>query len=388
MSKKTKKVAVALMMSGVSGHDELNGIFEHLHRGHRWQMALYRARHEFTAEVVRQELQNGVEGFIVAIPGVDDALAELAKTNVPTVLLNISGGGIEKRKQNLIYVKVDSNRVGREAAAEFLHLGRYESFGYVGHEQPFNWSVERGKAFAKRLAQNGKTVSFYHYDEPLAKWLQELKKPCAVLAAYDDLAYKVVDTCTSLKLRVPSDVAVMGVDNDPIICENSEPRLTSVQPDFVGKGRLAANLLERMMAEVKHQRPLHVKTQTRLVGITGIVRRESTPQESSPRLMAKKALAYIKRNALSVTNVEEVAYQLKVSRSLLDLRFREQFGTSVYDTVIGLRLEEVKKRLRTTTEPIDKIAIACGWKTPISLKKLFKRKYGVSMREWRNHPTD
>ena len=386
MQKKPRKVAVALMMSGISGHDELNGIFEHLHQGHRWQITLYRARHEFTAEAVRTALQNGIDGFLVAIPGVDEALTVLATSAVPTVLLNIQGGGIEKRQTNIFHVKIDSDRVGREAASEFLRQGRYESYGFVGSPQPANWSSERGRGFAKRLSEKLEQVSVYDYAVPMTKWLLELKKPCAILAACDDLAYKVIDTCNSLRLRVPHDVAVMGVDNDKILCENSEPRLSSIQPDFVTKGRLAAQLLERMMTAVRRKHPAYDQAQTRLVNIREIVRRESTPPESFSGMMVQDALAYIKRKALSGIGVDNVASHLKISRSLLDTRFREHLGSSVYDNIIRIRLEEAERRLCTTDDRIGQIAVACGWKNPNALKNLFKRKYGLSMREWRrNH---
>ena len=386
MDNQTRKVAVALRMAGIAGQDKLNGIFEHLSQGHRWQLTLYRTRHEFTAETVRKDLQNGVNGFIVALPDVDEALAVLAKTSVPTIVMNVSGGGIEKRSQNLFFVKSDSNSVGCEAAAEFLRQGNYVDYGYVGYHQPCDWSIGRGRAFAERLSREGSAVSFFNRDRPMEEWLRGLKKPCAILSSCDDDAYEVIDACRALRFRIPDDVAVLGVNNDPILCENSEPRISSIQPDFVGEGRLAARLLERMMADVRRKRPINVAARTRLVGIKGIVRRESTPPESFSGMMVQKAVVFINKKALSGIGVEDVARHLKISRSLLDMRFREHLGRSVYATIIRVRLAEVERRLRTTSDRIDQIALACGWKNPASLKNLFKRTYGQSMRDWRNHP--
>jgi len=386
MNSYTRKVVVALRMAGIAGQDKLNGIFEHLSQGHRWQMTLYRTRHEFTAQTVRKNLVNGTDGFIIALPDVDDALAVLAATSVPTVIMNTSGGGIEKRAHNLFFVNSDSHSVGREAAAEFLRQGHYASYGYVGYRQPFDWSVDRGLAFRERLAREGETVSFFDRVSPMAKWLRGLKKPCAVFASCDDDAYEVIDSCRTLRLLVPGDVGVLGVNNDPILCENSDPRISSIQPDFVGEGRLAARLLERMMADVRRRRPVNMEARTHLVGIKGIVRRESTPPESFSGMMVQKALSYINRKALSGIGVSDVAGHLKVSRSLLDMRFREHLGKSVYAMIIRLRLDEVERRLRATDDCIDQIAIDCGWANPTSLKNLFKRTYGMSMRDWRNSP--
>ena len=379
MQTKARKVVVALRMAGIAGQDKLNGIFEHLSQGHRWQVILYRTRHEFTADAVRKDLEDGAHGFIVAIPDADDALSVLAASSVPTVVMNVTGGGIERRTENVYFVKIDAGKVGSEAAAEFLRQGNYRSYGYVGYEKPADWSALRGQAFAARLAGAGFDVAFYKWRDPLQKWLKSLKKPAAVLASCDDDAYRVVDACRSIGLRIPSEIAVIGVNNDPLLCENCEPRLTSIQPDFVGEGVLAARLLERMMATPKH----HFEPMTRLVGIRGIVHRESTPPDSISGMMVQRALAFINHKALTGIGVRDVAAHVKVSRSLLDMRFREHLGASVYATILNVRLEEVKRRLATTSEQIGQIAVACGWENPVSLKNLFKRLYGVSMRTWR-----
>ena len=146
-----RRVVVALRMAGIAGQDKLNGIFEHLSAGHRWQLIIYRTRHEFTAEVVRHELARKTDGFIVGIPDTDDALAVLAASRVPTVVMNVSGGGIEKRKDAIAFVKSDSTAVGREAAHTLLRQGVYKSYGYVGYRTDDVWSRDRGEAFRAAL---------------------------------------------------------------------------------------------------------------------------------------------------------------------------------------------------------------------------------------------
>ena len=128
-----RRVVVALRMAGIAGQDKLNGIFEHLSAGHRWQLIIYRTRHEFTDEVVRHELARKADGFIVGIPDTDDALSVLAASRVPTVVMNIAGGGIEKRKDVIAFVKSDSVAVGHEAAHTLLRQGVYKSYAYAGY---------------------------------------------------------------------------------------------------------------------------------------------------------------------------------------------------------------------------------------------------------------
>jgi len=383
-----RRVVVALRMAGIAGQDKLNGVFEHLSQGRRWQLIIYRTQHEFTAETVRQEIAHGTDGFLVGIPGADDALAALAKTSLPTVLLNVSGGGIERRHTNIAFVKSDSEAVGREAANTLLKQGIYKSYGYAGYRTDADWSRARGTAFRDVLANAGfigRMFDITHYQDKVAdkaamiRWLNDLPKPCGILAACDDRAFEILDVCSEIGLKVPAEVGLLGVNNDPLLCENSDPKLSSIQPDFIGEGRLAAELLELMMSGGT----IPAQDRLRKVGIRAIVHRESTVAQSESGKLVQKVLAYIERNAVKGIGVEEVARRFKVSRSLLELRFREFQGESVYEAMLRIRLEEVKRRLRNTDAPIAEITRECGWANPTPPKTLFRKRFGLSMRAFR-----
>ena len=384
-----RRVVVALRMAGVAGQDKLNGIFEHLSTGRRWQLMIYRTRQEFTAETVRHEIARHADGFIVGLPGADDALGVLAGIDVPTVVMNVSGGGIERRSENIAFVKSDSTAVGREAAHALLKQGIYRSFGYAGYRTDDDWSRERGAAFRDALDAAGfvgRMFDIEHYSDKvedkatMIRWLKDLPKPCGILAACDDRAFELLDVCGEAGIKVPAEVGVLGVNNDPILCENAEPKLSSVQPDFIGEGRLAAELLEGMMSGAA-KRP---RRRVNLVGVRTIVYRASTVPQSEAGKFVQKVLAYINREALRGIGVEDVARRFKVSRSLLELRFGELQGESVYKAILRIRLDEVRRRLRQTDEPIAEITAACGWENPTPPKVLFKKRFGVSMRDYRD----
>ena len=152
-----------------------------------------------------------------------------------------------------------------------------------------------------------------------------------------------------------------------------------MQPDFIGEGRLAAEILERMMAG----RDLPPGKRIQKVGIREIVHRESTVAQSVAGRFVQKVLAYINKNALKKIGVSDVAKRFKVSRSLLELRFRELQGESVYEAILRIRMEEVKHRLRHTNMPIAEIIAACGWQNAISPKALFRKRFGMSMSQYR-----
>ena len=383
-----RRVVVALRMAGIAGQDKLNGIFNFLSEGRRWQLIIYRTKHEFTAEVVKHELSRGTDGFIVGIPGTEDALGVLAATDIPTVVMNVSGGGIERRTKKIAFVKSDSQTVGREAAHALLRQGVYRSYGYAGYRTDDDWSRERGTAFRDVLENAGfigRMFDITHFQDKvedkhtLIKWLQGLPKPCGILAACDDRAFEVVDVCNEIGIQIPAEIGILGVNNDPILCENTDPRLSSIQPNFIEEGRLAAELLERMMSGGK----ILPNKRLNRVGIRAIVHRESTVVQSESGRLVQKVLAYIERNAVKGIGVNDVARRFKVSRSLLELRFRQLQGESVYEAMLRIRLDEVKRRLRQTNDPISEITSACGWGNPTPPKGLFKKKFGMSMRDYR-----
>ena len=383
-----RRVVVALRMAGIAGQDKLNGIFEYLSAGHRWQLIIYRTKHEFTADVVRHELERGVDGFIVGIPETDDALTVLASEHTPTVVMNVSGGGIETRRDDIAFVKSDAVAVGREAANALLKQGVYKAYGYAGFRTDDDWSRERGSAFRDALDAAGfvgRMFDVEHYRDKvedkttLVKWLRSLPKPCGILAACDDRAFEILDVCNEIGIKVPAEIGIIGVNNDPILCENADPKLSSIQPDFIGEGRLAAELLDMMMAGGRIQR----NQRERRVGVRAVVHRESTVKQSESGKFVQKVLSYINKEALRGIGVGDVARRFKVSRSLLELRFGELQRESVYETMLRIRLAEVKRRLRFTDDPVAEITASCGWKNPIPPKALFKRRFGVSMRDYR-----
>ena len=378
-----KRVVVALRMAGIAGQDKLNGIFQYLSEGHRWTLAIYRTLPEFTPAAVRDEVARGADGFILGIPGADEAMQAVAASGLPAVAMNVDstplayGGG-------WTLVKSDAVAVGRAAAQTRLQQGVYKSYGFMGYRTDDDWSRERGRAYRDTLAEAGFIARMFdaaHYpnrvDDRAARlaWLAALPKPCGILAACDDAAFEILELCKETGMPVPQEVGVLGVNNDPILCEHADPRLSSVQPDFTRDGYLAAQLLDHGLA--KH------RGQTVFVGVKQVVHRESTyPQSNSGRLV-QKALAWIERHATSPITSTEIAAHLHISRSLLDLRFRELQRETVHDAVVRIRLAELKRRLLATRDTIEKITADCGWSNANAAKNLFKRRFGVSMRDFR-----
>ena len=370
-----KKVFIALRMAGIAGQEKLSGIFRYLGDNHDWDIRLVRTAGEFTVAAVREALRSNYDGFIISIPGTEKSAAILAATGIPTIVMDIHSPVLEARRDRIVFIRNSSVEIGRAAANHLLAIGKCRSYAFVHNPSVMQWSIDRCKAFRETLRDNG----FWCHELKTPEGLQKLERPVGIFAANDDRGYDVIEFCHAHRIRVPEDAAVLGINNDTLICENCHPRLSSIQPDFEQEGYLAAETLSKMMKLPRTSQT----SQTFLVGVKTIVRRESTAELSPSGKLVQKALAYIQRNALRGISVDDVSRHLKVSRRLADLRFRELQGTTIGETIISLRLAEVKRLLRSTKEPIDSIAALCGYSNPNYLKNLFKRRFAMSMRDFR-----
>ena len=378
MTRKNKTVFVALKMASVSGQNKLAGVFSYLNERYGehspWDIRIIRTKSELTEDVLRAAIKDGADGFIMSIPDTNDAIVPLSKTSVPTIVMDIHSDALELRQKNIVFIRNSAEEIGRDAAHFLLGLGVAHSYAFLHSDPITDWSQSRFKSFKQTLVDAGLWCE--ELFEPSAA--TKLKRPAAVFCANDDRAFDLAKCLSAKRIKVPNGVAVLGVDNDALICENVRPRLSSVQPDFEEEGRLAAATLDVMMQGQKPTR------RTLLVGVKKIAQRESTAELSHAGRLVQKAIAYINSHALDGIGVKDVVRHLKCSRRLADLRFRELQGTSILDAITERRLNEVKRLLAVTHENLDTIAAACGYKNPNYLKNLFRKRFGTTMKDFRN----
>ena len=378
-----KRVLVALRLQGIAGQEKLSGIFRYLGDTPEWDVRFIRSAQEFTAARVKTAIADGYDGFIVSVPDAERAAEPLADTDIPTIVMDIHSPALSARRKNIVFIRNSPEEIGRSAANHLLSIGRCKSYAFVHHQSVMQWSVDRFKSYRDTLRENG----FECHELKSPEGIEKLERPVGVFAANDDRGYDVIEFCRANHLRVPEDIAVIGINNDTLVCENCHPRLSSIEPDFEQEGYLAAETLARMMSASPPPSPstsTSTSTSTLFVGVKQVVRRESTAELSASGKLVQRALVYIRRNALKGISVTDVAAHLHVSRRLADLRFRELQGTTIGETIITERLAEVKRLLRETKDPIDAIAIRCGYENPNYLKNLFKRRFAMTMREFRN----
>jgi LacI family transcriptional regulator len=211
----------------------------------------------------------------------------------------------------------------------------------------------------------------------LADWLDSLPKPAAVMAVHDLRATHVLEAAILRKIKVPEQLPVIGVDNDELLCETAEPTLTSIAPDHVRLGELAAATLKSVMA-----RPLAHHAE-KLSATKTIVERQSARHIVPAAQLVERISAYIHHNATKGIGAADVVRQLGVSRRLAETRFKQITGGTILDAILATRLAVLKRRLHETDTPIAKLSAGCGFKCENYAKRLFKNRFGVSMSEWR-----
>lgn len=304
--------------------------------------------------------------------------------SLPTVFLD--DDPVAAQNAGRLVVCCDQAEVSHVVFGEFQAL-RFASVGYAGWYERKFWSMARAKAFEADAAAAGVACSVFApnigradriaYEESLVRWIERLPAATGVFAANDEIGLHVLSVCGRLGIAVPSEVAVLGVDNDESRCVSAPCPLSSVQLDFMGAGYMAGELLDKKISGAP------IPSRCVSFGPTGIFRRESScsPTHGNPKLAA--ALALIRAKACEGLRASEVLSVIGGSRRLAEVRFREAFGKSVLEEIQNVRFERIRFLLANTTRPLGAIANFCGYKSPETLRRLFARREGMSMSEYR-----
>lgn len=381
---KTHKVIIHVRLNGAPGRNQLNGIFRYLGRMTAWDIRLMQNESELLEELRSSpEKAEHPDGFIISAPISDEAYAQIAKIHTPTVLIDIRPYHISRRKSNLAFVHNDDGGIGLAAAKHLADLGNFRSFAFIHAKDPRPWSDRRLEAFSDFLNKHNQKCAVYPPNslpsaedrQSLTRFLQRLKRPTAVFAAWDNRAVQALESARAAKINIPDEMVLLGVDDD-ILCEHTHPPLASIRPDSEQEGYHAAKILDCMFRKKKWAR-------STLCRISGISERESASAISPGGHLVRRALEFIEQNKTKPIGAADVVKHLGVSRRLTDRRFQQFQHETILEAITRIRLKEVQRRLRNSKLPIVKIAQACGFPDASYLMTLFKKKFGMTMSEWR-----
>lgn len=284
------------------------------------------------------------------------------------------------------------------AAFRELSAGRPKAFALVGLRSAFAWSAERERAFRKLAKESGAPcASFPRRREKdsdradrLAAWVARLPRQTAIFAVNDNTAAEVAEAARIAHRAIPRELTLLGVDNNTAICEASKPTISSISIDHERSGYLAAKLIGERIGTTATPKTTAARkadcpgcSSSLAIGPLLAVRRDSTRGSGRREPFILEAVEMIRREASSGLTAARLARRFPCSRSLFYLRFREAMGHSVLDEILNVKLEKVFTLLSQTDTPIGAIADFCGFRSAIALKWIFRKRTGMSMREWR-----
>ena len=323
------------------------------------------------------------DGAFVLVTNPEDA--ELAR-RLPSPVVNLAG---HLNEVGVPSVTVDHRETG-VVAAEHLLGRRFRRFGFYGIRGKL-YSERRREGFVETVERAGGTCGVLEVDtlevqpiqwvdqsDELERWLRGLVPPVGVMASTDLRAGMVLDACLRLGLRVPEDVAVIGVDNDPVACEFRAPQLTSVSRNDYQVGYEAAHMLDRL---VHGGSP---PSEPMLIRPDGVVVRKSTEVLAIDDPEVAEVVGMIGERLHQPFGVEGVLGGLGISRRRLEQRFRQSLGCSPAAFLNEQRVERAKRLLSDgELTSLTDIGAACGFSELRRFREVFRRITGKSPADFR-----
>ncbi|QDT91986.1 XylR family transcriptional regulator [Gimesia algae] len=373
-------VALLIETSRSHGRGLLNGIRQFITEKEEWSVF-----------VMPRSLDSQVPGWISRWKG-DGILSRTTSQEMADAITNSGIPAVELRSTKLEhafpFLGIDNRAMGRMVAEHFLergirHFGVYE----IGSEVYFE---ERRDNYIQTIKNAGYEVSVFSspddsevprewekHQEQMVKWVRELPKPVGIMACTDQLGFWLLDACDRAGISVPDEVAVVGVENDEILCMMARPPLSSVAFNSTRIGYEAAALLSRMMKGGA------VPDEPYLLKPLGIVTRQSSDVVAVDDPELALALRFIRENACKGIQVTDILKAVPMSRTALERQMKSAIGRSPKAEIIRTQMERAKELLASTDLSLAQITQRIGFRHTQHFSTLFKEKAGETPGEFR-----
>jgi LacI family transcriptional regulator len=325
----------------------------------------------------------------------DERVAAVAQSSgVPTVA--VGSIGIDPPEPGIVRVDTDNEQV---AAMAFEHLRErgLATFGYYGAlpTAGTRWSVVRGDRFGASVAAAGYpcarlTGCDTDAESPaarqeLADWLTGLPKPVGIMACSDLHGRLVLEACRAAGLRVPYDVAVVGVDNDELECELAVPPLTSIPQAARRIGHEAARLLDHLVSPERFSGQAAAVAVPRLTLIppASIIPRASTETFVVADPVIARVIEAVREQACRGLTIADLVAISGLPRWKLEKQFKQAVGHSIHDDIVRVRLSEARRLIRTTDLPLKVVSNRSGFHSVAYMTTIFRRRFGTTPARFR-----
>lgn len=305
----------------------------------------------------------------------------LKDLNIPVVLQNF-----RERSDYFSNLTGSYTDTGVMAAQYFLQK-RFKNFAFYGNKGVI-WSQERALGFKNEVEKHGGAFSIFETEslsdeqwgashDELDKWLISLPKPVAIFACDDTFALQISQICKLNNISIPDEIALLGVDNDEMICNLSDPPISSVLLDVEKGGYEAARLLHQMVKE-KRNVPFNI-----VIKPLRIVVRKSTEKIVIHNNHVRTVVEYIQKNYITLKSIDELVGVVPLSRRILEIKFKDEMGVSIYQYIIQCRIEHVANLLITTDKTLFDIVLQSGFNDSKNISRIFKKYKNCTPYEYR-----
>ncbi|MBE0545585.1 MAG: XylR family transcriptional regulator [Verrucomicrobia bacterium] len=372
------QVALLIETSNSYARELLHGIRNYWREHRSWIIYLAEKSRGQSPPPWLQEWQG--DGIIARIE--TERIAEaVRRTKLPTVDVSAA-----RLVPGIPWVETNDDAIARFAVEHFLERG-FRHFGYY-HDERFNWSKWRRDAFIQHLSAAGHACSVFssrtrpgsnwqQEQATLSAWIATLPKPAGVLACYDNPAVEVLEACCRIGVAVPDQVAVLGVNNDDLLCDLADPPLSSIIPNARRSGYEAAVLLDRMMSGET------VPPEPHLFEPLGVATRQSTDVLAVTDPHVSKSVRLIRENACTGTRLEDILKQVPLSRRALESRFRKMLGRTPHEQLLRVKIDRIKAMLMETDLPLARIAERNGFHHVEYMTVMFQKNVGLTPSAYR-----
>jgi LacI family transcriptional regulator len=307
-----------------------------------------------------------------------EKLEDVLGRGLPAVVV----GHSRREVPDLANVITDSEAIGLMAAEHLIGCG-FRHFAYCGLPA-LPWSILRGESFRQRLLASGHEPHSYpfpaegkvpglkgerHY---MARWLRSLPKPLGIMACNDDRGEQVIEACKIAGLNVPDTVGIIGADNDDLLCDLSDPPMSSVAINFERAGYESARVLDLLM------RGAPVGPQKIIVPASHVVSRRSTDTVAEGDRHLASALRFIREHTREVLSVPDVARAAGLSRRVLEKRFQRTLRRSILSEIRRVRVDQICRMLVETNQSISQIGSALGYSGTEHLARYFRQEKNMT----------